>query len=152
MVEVFSITDMSEFPINHYCGDFKRLLDSYQIFGGLILEVITLVAICSNPNHCFLVSRLTLSQFASNETIQCFSCFFLFGSLLTTPSVFLGGTQRLDTMEWDQDRPSKQATTMDGRGEDEGTLWLGKIHDVIRQMVQILHVVRMGYDGLICIR
>ena len=81
-----------------------------------------------------------------------FLLFFLFGSLLTTPSVFLGGTQRLDTMEWDQDRPSKQATTMDGRGEDEGTLWLGKIHDVIRQMVQILHVVRMGYDGLICIR
>lgn len=40
MVEVFSITDMSEFPMNHHCGDFKRLLDTYQIFGGLILEVI----------------------------------------------------------------------------------------------------------------
>ena len=62
--------------------------------------------------------------------------------------VFFRGTQRLDldgTMEWDQDRdrPSKQATAMDGRGEDEGTLRLGKIHDVRRQMVQILHVVRM---------
>ena len=32
MVGVFSIADMSEFPINHHCGDFKRLLDTYQIF------------------------------------------------------------------------------------------------------------------------
>ena len=81
-----------------------------------------------------------------------FLLFFFVWIIIDDTIGFFRGTQRLDTMEWDQDRPSKQATTMDGRGEDEGTLWLGKIHDVIRQMVQILHVVRMGYDGLICIR
>ena len=45
----------------------------------------------------------------------------------------------------------KEATTMDGRGEDEGTLRLGKIHDVRRQMVQILPV-RFGWIDLYKIR